>query len=160
MGYFGAVIFFPSAAFSFFNQRLLSIILVSVMGLCDLIGRMMGGYLADLRILAINDLMGISLFVPGVVTVLAGIFPSVWLMFVTAILIGSFAGSYTALLTPVIIEYFGLPKVSPGFGIVTFLMGLFIAPWPTAIGEYSSIAIEIELLIIISIYFALRSTIV
>ena len=136
MGYFAAVIFLPSAANSFFNNRTLSVVLVSVMGMCDLVGRLMGGYIADLRVIPINDLMGISLVVPGIATMFAGLFPSIWLSFVAAILLGCFAGSYTALLTPVIIEYFGLSKVSPGFGILTFSMGLFMAPWPTILGQW------------------------
>ena len=130
--------FIPSAAKFFFNNQMISVSLVSVIGACDFVGRMSGGYIADFRIVRFNEQMGISMMIPGVFALLAGLFPSVWLMYVAAVVIGLFSGAYSGLVTPTIIEYFGLPKVSAGFGMICFMMGFFMVPWPIALCTYTT----------------------
>ena len=136
MGYFGILIFMPSAAQSFFNNHIISVSMVSVIGAFDFIGRMVGGYIGDLKVISFNNQMGISLMLPGIVTLLAGLYPALWLMYTAAVFVGLFCGAYSGLVTPTIIELFGLPKVAAGFGLICFMMGFVMVPWPTALCKY------------------------
>ncbi len=119
-----------------FQSKTLATMLISVIGITDLIGRLLGGYIADLRLFPVNILMAISVGVPGLVALLMGLFQKSYFVWLTAVLLGSMAGSYIALIAPSVVELFGLAKVGAGFGIVAFFMGALMVPVPVIFSKY------------------------
>ncbi len=144
LGYWSCLVFIPKMGVEVFGSKSMATLLVSVIGICDLVGRLLGGYIADLKVIPIYTLMGISVGVPGIVVIVTALVPVTATVWMSAVLLGALAGSYIALLPPSCVELFGAEKVPAGFGSAAFLMGALMIPAPIIMGEYLREAILVE----------------
>lgn len=62
-------------------------------------------------------------------------FPRLEALMVFAVILGLIGGVYVSLMVVVIIDFMGINKLAPGFGLATMCMGLATIPIPVILGR-------------------------
>ena len=134
-GFMATCFFTPLYTNELWGSESLNAALISMMGVSDLIGRIMGGVIADMGLMPKPYLVSISFTICSVMVLLMPFIPKMGAIFTCAILFGLVGGSYLSMLVVIIIELFGEPKLPIGLGLTTLSMGLMIIPIPPTFGE-------------------------
>lgn len=113
--------------------------LLSIVGLFDLIGRVLGGFVADFPGINRGYLMGASIMCIGATSIVTTMYPSYASLVVLSVVLGFVGGTYVCLLAVVLIDFLGLAKFSSAFGLAVMVQGLTNTGWPTFLGTYLKI---------------------
>ncbi|KAJ1524199.1 hypothetical protein ONE63_010720 [Megalurothrips usitatus] len=111
-------------------SKLESSLLVSVIGIANLIGRLVLGYVSDKpwvnRLLVYN----LSLTIAGVGTVLVVVCNDFWSLAIYASVFGFTIGAYVGLTSVILVDLLGLDKLTNAFGLLLLFQGLasFVGP--------------------------------
>ncbi|CAG5121267.1 unnamed protein product, partial [Candidula unifasciata] len=104
------------------QDRNTAALLVSIIGITDLIGRLFFGWFSDLKLMPrlLNRCSVMATF-PALVTYAA--------------LYGLFAGSYMALISVMLADVLGVEKLSSAYGLVMLVMSVGLLPGPLICGQ-------------------------
>ena len=111
-------------------------LLLSVLGVSDLVGRILTGWFADFHFIATNRLIALGLFVTGVTGVLVTFWANFWTLVILTVILGLLGALYISLGSVLLVEKLGLARMQAAFGIATLCMGVCIIPVPTILGQY------------------------
>src|SRR6218665_711581 len=134
-GYITTCLFVAPFAYELWNNKSLIAVIISVIGVADLVGRIGAGFFAGLNIIRKSYLVGGSFLISGVCTVLMPFVPTTVVFFVYAAVLGMLGGTYMAQIVVQIIELFGPALLASGLGLSTMFMGLFVIPIPPTLGQ-------------------------
>lgn len=142
-GYFNIILFIPSFALARDIPDYSVVLLISICGLADLVGRIGIGFLADLNWIQRYKLMACMMLVSGVNLLLLPWGHWYWLLLLHSGIYGVCGGSCIALLSVVLIDFMGLDLVSRTLGVLMFFMGIASAIGQPILGElmYSLIGV-------------------
>jgi predicted MFS family arabinose efflux permease len=135
-GYMSTCFFIPLYTNELWASESLNAALISLMGVSDLIGRVLGGYIADLNLLPKPYLVAISFLFCSIMVLLMPFIARIGVIFTCAILFGLVGGSYLSMLVVIIVELFGEHKLPIGLGLTTLSMGLTMLPIPPTFGRH------------------------
>lgn len=141
-GYMTTCFFMPLYTNELWGSESLNAALISLMGVSDLVGRILGGFIADLDLLAKPYIIAISFVICGFLVLMVPFVPIVGVIFVCSICFGLVGGSYLSMLVVIIIELFGEPKLPIGLGLTTLCMGMMILPVPPILGKLLLVCIR------------------
>ena len=137
-GYMNALMFLPPYSVELFGAatgKATASLLLSVMGVSDLVGRVGGGLFADTGLIRRTWLCGFCYLLSGLLNVLMPLKPLYGVMIAYALVVGVFGGTYMALLSVIVVDLCGPEKLSAGVGLGTMIMGLFVMPIPSLLGR-------------------------
>ena len=109
--------------------------LLATVGIGDFIGRIFGGWFADLKILKRSVQMSSAMMLIGGTTLVCTCFPSLWSLCVLCIVLGLVGGAYVSMYTVVLIDFLGLPLFPSAFGLMIMFQGLFNTVLPSILGK-------------------------
>lgn len=125
IGYFNFILFLPVDALSRGITRYEKAVLVSCTGVGDLVGRILVGFLGDLKLIQRYKILAISCILCGANIILFEIAGQVyWWMAIHATLYGFFGGCYVAINSIVLIDMVGLKLMPKALGVVLLIQGL------------------------------------
>jgi len=134
-GFMAVCFFTPLYTNELWGSESLNAALLSMIGISDLAGRILGGYIADLDVLPKPYLCSISFIVCSFMVFLMPFIPVIGVIFPCAIMFGLLGGSYLSMIVVIIIELFGEAKLPIALGLTTLFMGLFTLPVPPLLGK-------------------------
>lgn len=134
-GYVTTCLFVAPFAYELWNNKFLLALIISVVGIADLLGRISGGFVAGLNIIRKPFLVGGSFVISGVCTILMPFVPTTVVFFIYASVLGMLGGTYMAQIVVQIVELFGPTMLASGLGLSTMFMGLFVMPVPPTLGQ-------------------------
>ena len=135
-GYVNVILFLPPHANDLGVDKNTAAVVLSMCGLADFVGRIFGGWFADLGYIQRNKLMALTLFLTGITAVVCGCLQYFWSLVVISLVVGSIGGAYISLFAVVLIDYCGIQQFSQAFGLTIMFMGFFNLPVPTIFGQY------------------------
>ena len=135
-GYITCCLFLPPYGFELWRSRDTASLLIVILGISDLVGRISGGWFADLGLVRKPFISGFCFLGAGVATLVVPFFPSFPAMAVYAVLLGLFGGTYMAQLVVILAEMLGPMKTPSALGFTMLIMGLFIIPFPPLLGQF------------------------
>ncbi|GFS17756.1 monocarboxylate transporter [Elysia marginata] len=112
-----------------------SALLMSFIGLSDLIGRLLTGWLMDFRFIDRRYPLIAYAFMSGTLSMLMPVFKSFGGLAVYAIFYGFCAGSYITLLPVVLSDLLGSEKLASSFGMVSVAYSIPLIPSPLICGQ-------------------------
>ncbi len=115
------MIVYPHARYLKFDHD--PIFLVSTIGICDVVGRILFGWFADLNLVKKKHFFMGSMVVSGMMCFFMPLIKSYIGLCVLCAIFGLFAGSFMALLPAILVESLGEKRLPSAFGLVTFFMG-------------------------------------
>lgn len=125
IGYFNFILFLPVDALSRGITRYEKAVLVSCTGVGDLVGRILVGFLGDLKLIQRYKILAISCILCGANIIMFEIAGQVyWWMAIHATLYGFFGGCYVAINSIVLIDMVGLKLMPKALGVVLLIQGL------------------------------------
>ena len=136
MGYICTCLFLPSFAHEKGVPPYNVALLMSITGAADLIGRILGGWFGDLKLIKRNVLSGSCLVFTGIFALFVPLIPYYPVMVAFCIVLGAIGGTYVALMLSVVIDLVGLAKVSPAFSLALMGSGITAIPTPILLGIY------------------------
>ena len=134
-GHFNFILFMPLSAFSKGVSDYEKAYLVSITGLCDLVGRILVGFIGDLNIIARYKLYALAVLITGINIFIFALADSFWWMAIHVGLYGFFGGCYVSINGPVLIDLVGLKQMPKVLGVVLFIQGLGAAFGQPALGK-------------------------
>ena len=123
-GSFNFALFMPSAAFSRGIDKYQKAWLVSISGLCDIIGRLTMGAISDLKIVKKYQIMALAAFFCGIAVFCFSFGEQFWTLGIFSALFGFCNGGNVALLVPTVVELFGSTELARILAILMFFHGL------------------------------------
>lgn len=142
-GFLTACFFMPSLAFEIFGDKYTGALLLSIMGGVDIVGRLVGGYLADLGWMKRWNFSGCALLLTGVANILCVMHPVFPVLVVWSVVMGMAGGLYRLLTAVLILDLFGKGLLSCGLGLCYAGMGLGILPFPTILRKLTVFSFDI-----------------
>jgi predicted MFS family arabinose efflux permease len=133
-GFVDACFFVPPFAVERWRSKKLASMLIMLLGIADFVGRLSGGWFADLGLVRRHLIMAVSFFVAGLSIFLVTFFRSFMLMATATIVLSGFGGCYLALVAVILADLFGLHKLPPSIGLNSLAMGLATLPLPPILG--------------------------
>lgn len=125
IGYFNFILFLPVDALSRGITRYEKAVLVSCTGVGDLVGRILVGFLGDLKLIQRYKILAISCILCGANIIMFEIAGQMyWWMAIHATLYGFFGGCYVAINSIVLIDMVGLKLMPKALGVVLLIQGL------------------------------------
>lgn len=125
IGYFNFILFLPVDALSRGITKYEKAVLVSCTGVGDLVGRILVGFLGDLKLIQRYKILAISCILCGANIILFEIAGQVyWWMAIHATLYGFFGGCYVAINSIVLIDMVGLKLMPKALGVILLIQGL------------------------------------
>ncbi|CAD5120289.1 DgyrCDS8865 [Dimorphilus gyrociliatus] len=112
-----------------------SSLLLSVIGITNTLGRVISGWLADLKSVDPLLLHNVAILVAGAVSIISTFFKTYALMTVFAAIFGLSVATWISLTSITLCELVGLEKLTNGFGILTMLRGIAIIGGVPLVGE-------------------------
>lgn len=109
--------------------------LLATIGISDLMGRILGGCFADLKLVARWLQMSVAMMVIGVVTMVCTCVPGLASLGVMCVVLGFVGGLYVSMYTMVLIDFLGLPAFPSAFGLMVMFQGLFNTGLPVLLGN-------------------------
>jgi len=115
--------FIPSLAASRGVSQVDASFLISIVGICNTIGRIISGFLTDLP--GVNALVvtTIALGVGGIAPLAMPFCYSYWSFVIVSVMFGTFLSAWCAVTSPAIVDICGLELLTSGFGTLTFVRG-------------------------------------
>ncbi|ESP04890.1 hypothetical protein LOTGIDRAFT_109500 [Lottia gigantea] len=125
----------PSYAEEIHVDKQSGALMVSIIGISDLIGRIFFGWFSDRRLIARKyEFMG-TMGISGVLSLILPFVKTKVALFVYCGFYGFFAGAYICLIAVVLVDVLGLENLSMGFGIVGLSMAISMLAGPPIIGK-------------------------
>ena len=134
-GYVNCFLFLPPYAADLGLTKKTASILLAVGGVCDLVGRIFGGWFADLNLIKRYNLMGICMMITSGTVLFCPFFPSIYSISAIIIVCGLFGGFYIALMAVVLVDHIGLSGMPNAFALMVMMMGLFNSFIPSFLGK-------------------------
>ncbi|PAA72586.1 hypothetical protein BOX15_Mlig016358g1 [Macrostomum lignano] len=134
IGFNAPFLFVPDRAQQAGISKTLSSLLVSVIGISNMVGRVTFGFLSDRK--WVNKLMlyNSALTIAGTVLVFSFLSDAYWFMATYCALFGVFIGTYVTLTSPVLVDLLGLEKLSDSFGLTLLFQGIGVLVGPPIAG--------------------------
>lgn len=127
-GFISNCLYIPPFAFEFWNSKKLAATLIVILGIADLVGRIGGGWFADLGFVRKSFIIGFSFGAAGIATIVFPFFPYFIPMVIYVIVLGLLGGMYLAQMFVVAAELVGPAKSPSALGLATLSMGLVLIP--------------------------------
>jgi len=108
--------------------------LISVVGICNTLGRILSGLLTDLPCVDPLVVTTIALALGGVCPLLMTFCTDYWMFVVVSVLFGTFLSAWVAVTSPVLVEMLGLNLLTSAFGTLTFIRGCAALSGPPMAG--------------------------
>ncbi|KAL3847658.1 hypothetical protein ACJMK2_018559 [Sinanodonta woodiana] len=134
-GHFNFILFLPLSAESNGIHRYWRALLISIAGICDLIGRILVGILGDSNKLARYKILAVCTGISGINILMYEIATVYWWKAMHVGIYGFFGGAYVAILTPVLIDFVGLMLMPPVLSVVLFIQGFGAAIGQPVLGK-------------------------
>ncbi|XP_056006571.1 monocarboxylate transporter 9-like isoform X3 [Ostrea edulis] len=99
-------------------------ILISVTNLCDFIGRLTCGVIANQRMMKNSTLVAVSQIITGVILALCSFYGPFWSFIVLAIVYGLFSGAIFSMTPALIADFVGMENFRTSFGILILGQGI------------------------------------
>jgi MCP family monocarboxylic acid transporter-like MFS transporter 13/MCP family monocarboxylic acid transporter-like MFS transporter 12 len=131
-GYLNTLFFLPAYAGDLKISKANTAMMLSAVGIADLLSRILGGWFADLGLIRRHLQLAFSLVITGMTIICCISFPSIPSLVVMLVIFGLLGGIYTALMPVVLVDLMGVKTLSPGFGIALMFRGVanvFIPPF-------------------------------
>lgn len=109
-------------------------LLLSILGVADLVGRIFTGWFADFHLIATNRLIALGLLITGATGVFVTFGTTYWTLVILTIVLGLLGALYISLGSVLLVEKLGLARMQAAFGVATLCMGVCIVPVPTILG--------------------------
>ena len=109
--------------------------ILSVAGIVDLFGRILGGIINNLRLIKTKIFVSLSLLLTAGSISICLFIPSFTSMLAHAIMLGLLGGMYIALYPVALVDVMGLERFPKAFSLMITCMGLLILPLPTIFGN-------------------------
>ena len=135
-GHFNFILFMPPSAFLKGATDYQKAYLVSITGICDLVGRILIGLIGDMNVIARYKLYALAVLITGINIFLFTFANTFWWMAIHVGLYGFFGGCYVSINGPVLIDLVGLKQMPKVLGVVLFIQGLGAAFGQPALGKY------------------------
>ncbi|KAH3804544.1 monocarboxylate transporter 12-like [Dreissena polymorpha] len=123
-GHFNFVLFMPATATVRGYSKYDRAFLVSISGICDLVGRILVGVAGDLHFCARYKILATASLLFSLVIFGFAFATQYWLMGILVGLYGFLGGCYVAINAPVLIDLVGLAAMPKVLGVVLFIQGL------------------------------------
>ena len=136
VGYIDTILFLPVFAQGVGVGQDTSATLLIIIGGCDLVARLFGGWLADRRCVRRSVLASLCMAAMAVVTIVTASSTSITTAVIFSISVGVFGGMYCAVFAVVLIDFLGLSAFSQAFGLTVMFMGIGNSLVPATIGKY------------------------
>jgi len=123
-GFFVPFIYLPKMAESFGHSKESSTFLVSILGITNIVARILCGWLSDrpqVNALMINN---VALVLAGIATILVPFFKPYWLLCVYCVVFGMGTACFASLRSVICVELLGLEKLTNAFGLLLLFMGI------------------------------------
>ncbi|CAL1545346.1 unnamed protein product [Lymnaea stagnalis] len=133
-GYPNVFFMLPAFAESNGQDRSNSALLVSIIGITDLMGRLFLGWFSDLNLFPKRYGFITCIGISACLNLVAPVMTSFAAMAAYAALYGFFGGSYWALIAVLLAEALGVEKLSSSFGLITVFMSVSLLPGPAICG--------------------------
>lgn len=127
-GYINLSTYLPPYGFEVWKRRDIASYMIVLLGVADLVGRVSGGWFADLGLVRKPFIIGFSFVVAGAATIVFPFFPSLPSMVIYVVVLGLLGGTYLAQMVVIVTELVGPAKTPSGLGFSTLVMGLTIIP--------------------------------
>lgn len=117
--------------------------LVSVIGILDVVGRVFFGWFSDLNLISKRYIFCWSMAIAGVALVVVPFVDSFVGLAILCGIIGVFAGSFVALIAPILAETLGTYRLPSAFGLAMFFQGLAFLFAPPLVGKSNCVFIRL-----------------
>jgi MCP family monocarboxylic acid transporter-like MFS transporter 12 len=97
--------------------------LISVVGICNTLGRILSGILTDLPCVDPMVVTTLALTFGGICPLLMAFCTEYWSFLIVSVMFGSFLSAWVAVTSPVLVEMLGLDLLTSAFGTLTFVRG-------------------------------------
>jgi len=97
--------------------------LISVVGICNTLGRILSGLLTDLPCVDPLIVTTIALFLGGLCPLLMAFCVPYWSFLIVSSMFGTFLSAWVAVTSPVLVNMLGLDLLTSAFGVLTFVRG-------------------------------------
>ena len=138
-GHFNFILFMPPSAYLKGATNYQKAYLISITGICDLVGRILIGLIGDMNIIARYKLYALAVLITGINIFIFTFADNFWWMAIHVGLYGFFGGCYVSINGPVLIDLVGLKQMPKVLGVVLFIQGLGAAFGQPALGKIASI---------------------
>ena len=138
-GHFNFILFMPPSAYLKGATDYQKAYLISITGICDLVGRILIGLIGDMNIIARYKLYALAVLITGINIFIFTFADNFWWMAVHVGLYGFFGGCYVSINGPVLIDLVGLKQMPRVLGVVLFIQGLGAAFGQPALGKIASV---------------------
>jgi len=115
--------FLPSLAKSQGISKVNASFLISIVGICNTICRILSGMLTDLPGVSALVVTFIALGVGGIAPLAMPFCDEYWAFVIVSVMFGAFLSAWCAVTSPAIVEMCGLDLLTSGFGTLTFVRG-------------------------------------
>jgi len=122
--------FLPKLAIERGVSELNASFLISIVGICNTIGRILSGMLTDLPGVSALVVTFIALGIGGIAPLAMPFCNDYWAFIIVSVMFGAFLSAWCAVTSPAIVEISELELLTSGFGTLTFVRGFaaFIGP--------------------------------
>lgn len=127
-GYINLSTYLPPYGFEVWKSRDIASYMIVILGISDLVGRVSGGWFADLGLVRKPFIIGFSFVVAGAATIVFPFYPTIPSMIVYIVVLGLLGGTYLAQMVVIVAELVGPAKTPSALGFSTLIMGLMIIP--------------------------------
>lgn len=138
-GYINNCTFLPAYVNEVFQSQTTASLMVGILGAADLVGRVSGGWFADLNLVRKPFIIGFSFVVAGAATVVYPFFPTYPATIIYIVVFGLLGGAYMAQMVVIVAELVGPAKTPSGLGLSTMIMGLTIIPLIPLLGKFTKL---------------------
>ena len=134
-GYIDQFLFIPPYAREIGISNMRTAGILSASGVADLIGRISGGLLNNLRLIPIHVFISITLFTSAIAILICLIFPCYATLLAHGVVLGLIGGMYIALFPVILLELLGGTKFPRAFAFTMMGVGFTNLPLPPLFGE-------------------------
>ncbi|XP_061190632.1 monocarboxylate transporter 5-like [Saccostrea echinata] len=119
---YGHIFISPFARDQGFTTNDISL-LISITNMCDFLGRLMCGVIANQRLMKNSSLVAISQLVTGATLALCSVYRPFWSFCVLAVMYGLFSGAIFSMTPAIIADFVGMENFRTSFGILILGQG-------------------------------------
>ncbi|XP_023341712.1 monocarboxylate transporter 12 isoform X2 [Eurytemora carolleeae] len=123
MGLYIPYMYLPSQAESKGIPAVDASFLISVVGICNTLGRILSGLLTDIPCVDPMVVTTLALTFGGLCPLLMALCVEYWSFLIISVLFGTFLSAWVAVTSPVLVELLGLELLTSAFGTLTFVRG-------------------------------------
>ena len=134
-GYADMVLFIPPHAQDCGLSKQTAALLLSICGITDFFGRILGGWFADLGYVKRSTQMGVGLITVGVFALSCTFIRTFASLIVLCVALGLVGGIYVSLMAVVLVDFLGPERFPSAFGLTIMFMGFTNLALPGIFGK-------------------------